>query len=405
MTEPTRNESPPGPVWIKSALACGLIGTVTFAGIWIIRATEPEAERGGATRRAAAIVETITVERGTWRPVITALGTVDPAREIQLAPQVGGRIVEVADAFSPGEFARAGDVLVRIEPADYSNQTAIRRAEVEEARASLEIEKGRKAVAEEEFALLGDTIDAANRALVLREPQINAAIARLNAAEAALRQAELDLERTAVRAPFDAMIIERSANLGSRVSAGMPIARLVDTQTWWLTATIPLKQLSSLEFAENKSPGATVRVHHHGVWPEGTFRTGQLLRLVGTVDEQTRLARIIIELPDPNTSDEERPPLVLGTILEAQIEGKPLPNTIRLERRYLRKNGTVWINEGGLLSIRTPEIIASDANSVYINSGLEAGDAVIVSSLATVAPGIPLQTVTTTPTTDTPEVP
>jgi multidrug efflux pump subunit AcrA (membrane-fusion protein) len=196
----------------KTLLICLLIllvGGGTTAAIFM---TEPTAERSGAVRETAMLVEVVGVEQGTFTPTIQAMGTVEPSQDIDLSPRVGGEILRVSEAFTPGGFARKGEVLLQLDPADYENALAQRKSALSQAEADLNIELGRQSVARQDFELLGDTIALENRSLVLREPQLDAARSHVAAARAAVEQAELELGRTTIRAPFDAHI--RLAMLG-----------------------------------------------------------------------------------------------------------------------------------------------------------------------------------------------
>jgi RND family efflux transporter MFP subunit len=371
--------------------ACLGIILLTGATVMLIRTTEPEAEQSGALRRSAALVETVELSRGTYRPELVVLGTVEAARDITLSPRVEGEIIAIDKAFVPGGYVRKGERLLTIDPADFSNDVAMRESDLREARASLAVEQGRRTVAEKEFALLEEEIDPGNRALVLREPQIESARARVEAARASLEQARLNLERTRIVAPFDAQILTRSVNLGSQVAPGDALARLVGTDEYWVIASVPLSRLQLVEFPANAGRGSPVRVRNRGAWEPGVFRTGRVDQLIGTVDRETRLARVLITVSDPMARDTDAPPLILGTVLETRIEGRALENVIRLSRDYLRENDTVWVKEDGRLSVRSVDIAYTDARYAYIRDGLEAGEEVVTTNLATAAAGMPLR--------------
>ena len=136
--------------------------------------------------------------------------------------------------------AAEGAALLRIDPADYQAALRQRRSELAQARADLELEQGRQAVAEQDFELLGEELDEGNRHLVLRQPQLKQARARVDFAEAALRRAELDLQRTRISAPFDAQILSRDVATDSQVSTGDSLARLVATDRYWGSASVTL---------------------------------------------------------------------------------------------------------------------------------------------------------------------
>ena len=376
-------------------LAILLLGGATTTGFFL---TEPEAERGGAVRETAMLVDVVEVERGTFRPTLVASGTVEPARDITLSPRVGGRIVDVSPHFVPGGRVQAGDVMVRIDPSDYENDLDQVRSELSQARADLAVEEGRQDVARQDLALLGDTVATQDRSLVLREPQLEAAQARVEAAEAAVDQARLDLERTVVRAPFDAEVLRRDVNLGSEVAPGAPLARLVGTSRYWVVATIPRAQLRWLDLptAEGEAPRA--RILDRTAWDEGEERVGRVIQVVGALEDRTRLARIIVEVEDPTgvASDAAdgsapRPPLLIGSFVEVSVEGEALQDVVRIDRDLVRDDDTVWVMEDGALEIRDVEVVMRDRADAYVRSGLESGDRVVTTNLATVADGAALR--------------
>jgi len=229
---------------VLSILVLGVGGVVTW---WILE-TEPKAQREGAVRRSAMLVEVTEVRPGTYEPEIVVLGTVEPARDIHLRPLVGGEVAHRDPIFIPGGFVEAGDVLVRIAPEDYANALAQRQSEQAQAEADLEIEKGRQEVARRDLEMLDEALRPANVSLALREPQMKAARARVKAAAAAVKQAELDLKRTDVKAPFDAQILSRNTDRGTQVSVGDDLGRLVCLDEYWVVAAVPQTMLRWIEF-------------------------------------------------------------------------------------------------------------------------------------------------------------
>lgn len=381
-------------MWVRivlSVILCVLLIGGAGVATYVIYSTEPVAQSEGATRKSAALVEVTRVERGSFRPRLEVLGLVEPARELMLRPRVSGQIVRMDPGFLPGGLVEEGQELVGIDPADYEQALTMMRSEYRQVQAELAIEEGRQAVARQEFELLGEEIDDDNRSLVLREPQIEAIRARLDAAEAAVRQAELDLERTRVRVPFDAQVMSRGVNLGSQIGSSDEIAHLVGTEEYWVMASVPLRDLPWIRFDDTGEAGASVRVHHKAAWPAGVYREGTVSRLIGTVDNQSRLAKVLISIPDPIAKEAQGPRMILGTIVELEIEGEQIQDVVRLDRQYLRQNDTVWVKSDGQLDIRQAEVVYRDAEYAYIRSGLEAGDEVVTTSLATVSQGLALR--------------
>lgn len=377
-------------------IICALV-LLAGAGITVlIFSTEPSAQRETATRKTAMLVETVEVRRGTFRPAIVETGTVTPARDVRLSPQVDGVLVEVHPDFEPGGFIAKGETIARIEPADYENMLQMRKSELMQAETDLKLEMGRQEIAKRDYQLFDDQLPEGDTSLVLRQPQLAAAKVRVDAARAAVDQAELNLRRTRIASPFDARILTRDANLGSQVASGTALARIVGIDQYWVMATVAPGKVPFLEFPSKEGRGATVHLRNRTSWPAGTTRTGNLLRLVGSLEPQTRLARVIIEVPDPlnrENTDSETPPLLVGEYLEVRIEGKPIDNVVRLDRDYLRKNDTAWVmDEASKLRIRELDIVFKDAAHAYVRSGLEDGDRVVTTNLATVTSGAGLRT-------------
>ncbi len=380
-------------IWriLATTVVCVAFLAVAAGATYLIYTTEPTAQSEAATRRTSALVETIVVSRGTYAPRLSVLGVVEPARDIILSPRISGQVIATEPAFVPGGLVEAGQPLLKIDSADFERTLTARVSDLKIVEAMLAIEEGRQAVARKEFELLGEDIDPANRALVLREPQIASIRAQVEAAEAAVEQARLDLDRTTVIAPFAAQIISQRANIGSQVSPGEELARLVGIEEYWVMASVPLRDLRWVKFPDDGELGASVQIRQTTAWEPEVFREGQVARLIGSVDQQSRLARVLVTVPDPLARTIDGPPLILGAIVELQIEGQVLADVIRLERAYLRQNNTVWVKVDNALDIRIVDIAFSDADYAYIRHGLEAGEHVVTTSLATVTQGLGLR--------------
>jgi len=376
---------------VGTAIVCLAILGASAAAVAVINQTEPTAKQINATRKSAALVQTRIVQRGTFSPRLVVLGTVQPARDILLSPRVSGQVIEMSPKFVPGGMIEKGDLLLRIDPADFENAVSISQSELAQAMASLAIEEGRQSLAKKELALLEGSIDQTNRALVLREPQIASIRAEVSAAKAAVERAKLDLDRSSIHAPFDAQILTRSVNVGSQVSPGDELARLVGVEEYWIMAAVPVRSLRWVQFPELDGQGAKATLRNRDAWPAGTERHAQVARMIGAVDQQSRLARVLITIPDPLGQTSEVPPLILDSLIETEIEGRAIENVVRLSRQYVRDQDTVWVMVDGKLQIRATEVVFRDADYAYIRKGLESGDEVVITTLATVAEGVGLR--------------
>lgn len=361
----------------------------------VIFLTEPEAKRAGATKETAMLVDIVTAQSGTFSPTVKATGTVQAAQDIVLSPRVSGEIISRSEAFIPGSYVKKGKMLLQIDPSDYKNSLQLRQSELEQAMADYNIELGRQSVAKQDYEFIGDTLSAENQALVLRKPQLRASKSRVDAARASVAQAQLNLDRTTIKAPFDAQIITRNANVGTQVAPGEPLGRLVGIDEYWVVTTIPLSKVRWLTFSEDINKASKVKVHSRAAWSPDEYRTGYLTRLIGALEEQTRLARVLVTIPDPlshKTKNKNLPQLLIGSFMEVEIEAREIEDVVRLNRDFIRKNKKVWVMEDSMLFIRDVNILFQDAVHAYIDSGLSEGEKIVTTNLSTVVDSARLRT-------------
>ena len=391
----TKRSEKSGLGWKLTLVICCLVLLLGAGATVLIFSTEPTATRTTATKKTAMLVDVTGVERGTYQPTILVMGTVEPEQDIILRPRVSGEILSISKNFTPGGFAEKGDVLLKIDPADYRNRLRQLKSGLEQARAELDLEMGRQKVARRDYQLLDESLSAPNKGLVLRKPQLKGTRARVEAARAAVEQAELELERTAVKAPFEAQVVRRTVNMGSQVSAGDPLGRLVGVKTYWVAATVPVSKLRWLSFpsaAGGKGSKAVIR--DRSAWDVGQYRTGRLFKLVGVLEDQTRMARVLVAVDDPlgrSSGSPSVPYLMLGAFVEVSIKGREIADVIRLNRDLVRQNDTVWVMQDGKLDIRETEIVFKDPEYAYISQGLNEQDRVVTTNLTTVVQGAGLR--------------
>ncbi|MEO9591654.1 efflux RND transporter periplasmic adaptor subunit [Rhodopirellula bahusiensis] len=388
--------------WLRilgTIITCLAILGASAAAVVVINQTEPTAQQVNATRKSSALVNTITAERGSFSPQLVVLGTVEPAQDITLGPRISGQVVELSPEFIPGGMVRKGDMLLRIDPADFENAISISNSELLQKEALWEIEQARQRLAVKELEMLEGTIDDTNRGLVLREPQIASIKAEMAAAKASLERAELDLNRTEVTSPFDAQILTQSVNIGSQVGPGDELARLIGVDEYWIMAAVPVRTLRWVQFPETQDDGSStegskVILRNPDAWGPDAEREGRVARLIGTLDQQTRLARVLITVADPLGRESDAPPLILDTLIETQIEGIEIQDVIRLPREYVRDQDTVWVMADEQLEIRETQVVFRDAEYAYIREGLKEGEDIVTTTLATVANGVGLRKIT-----------
>ena len=373
-------------------LAAGIAAAVT-----LIR-TRPRAART-PPRSAATLVEVITASKGSEHVLIEAMGTVVPAKTVVVQPQVTGRIVEQSPKLLPGGLFKKGDVIARIDPRDYELAVEQQKAAVQRATFELKVEEGRQVVAKREWNLLKSdlTESEAGRALALREPQLQTAKAALAGARSGLEQTTLSLERTTIRAPFNALVKEEFIDLGQLVAPQTRLATLIGTDEYWVQVSMPVERLQWVAIPGVKGDQGAAAEVLHALGPEAVVeRAGRVVRLLGDLDPVGRMARVLVVVDDPlglaADSDDGALPLLIGAYVRVLIEGPVLDDVVVVPRRALREGDRIWImNADDKLEIREANIVWRRENDVLLRKSVDEGDRIIVSRIATPVPGLALR--------------
>jgi RND family efflux transporter MFP subunit len=367
-----------------------------YAG-WRLIETSPQVDRKGGGPRDALLVETMVVESATQKVSIEAMGTVQAARRVNLRPQVAGPVIEVNAEYIPGGQFAAGETILKLDPRDYDLAIRQRQADVAKAESQLKLEQGRQSIARQEFELLGQGGGDSNTDLMLRAPQLEEVQADLDAVRTRLESARLDLERTVIRAPFNAVVLERGTELGMQAGPATDLATLADTDRYWVVLAVPVEDLRYIDVP--LTPGETgspVTIHGGRAWRPGQTRTGRVLRLGGQLNEEIRTAEVFVAVDDPlalRDENADQPPLLLNAYVSAEIEGREYPGVFTVPRRYLRNGDNVWIlNREGTLETRPVDVIHRGREHVLVGGGLSDGEQVVMTNLSAAVDGMALRT-------------
>ena len=339
-------------------------------------------------------VRTIRIETNSRPVIIQGEGTVKPLKEINLVPQVGGKVIEISPSLVNGGQFKEGDVLLRIDPIDYELAVTLADAKVKDARSRLELAKEEAAAAREEWRLiqgLPPNSKIKPPPLVAKEPQLSAARAHLKAEKANLRKAKLNLERTKLKAPFNGRVSEEHVDIGQYVTPGQPLASLYSINAAEIIVPLEdddLRWLHIPGFTDGEGPGSrvTVRARIGGrdmTWP------GEVVRAEGKIDERTRMINAVVRVRNPYGN---KPPLASGLFVKVDIEGEMLEDIAVIPRFAVRENNNVWVVEGnGRLVFRKIDVAGFQGDQCLVQSGLRTGDLVVTSSMQAVTDGMAVQ--------------
>ena len=360
------------------------------AAAWsYFKATTPVMQKAKPERKVA-VVDVQTARLADTRAVVFAMGTVAAAREVTLKAQVAGTVQSVAAAYVLGGRIVKDAELLSLDPVDY--EVAVQKAQsaLATAKAALAIEQGSQTIAREELSLMSalSPEDVSQTDLALRKPQLAQARADVASAEADLRQAMLNLNRTVVRAPFNAMVVERNVNVGTFAGVQDSLATLVGTDEFWIEAVVSLDQLALIDL--DYPGGCPVAIKSQigtGTW------TGHVVQVAGKLSESSRMATVIVSVKNPLGTIENPSPnhLMIDDYVSVEIAGRPLANVIELPRDVMQDGKRVWVYDDGTLDIRKVTLVWKSTDAVYLDSGVKAGEKVVTSALATPVQGMALK--------------
>jgi len=381
--------------WVINIVLSIALITAGIAGAAYISKTSPKA-RKRSPAKMLPLVQVINVQPVEERILVPAMGTVIPAREIVLESRVAGEIVSLHPEFTVGGYLKKGSEVLQIDPQDYKLALTLAKAKVKDAESKLKILQAEAAAAKDEWREINRNRTGKKNnepsPLLIKKPQLTAAQAMLVAEKADVEKAQLNLARTKISAPFNAIVRAKHVDIGSQVSGQDQLAELVGTDEYWIQASLPVDRLNWIMIPHNSGEaGAKVRIFYRN----GFELNGSIIKLLGELGAEGRMARVLVEIKDPlglNSTEKNRPPLLIGEYVRLEIEGRKLKNVYRLPRTALRDNTRIWlVSKDGKLEIRNVETLWRDAQTVLLTDGIQPGERLIVSDLSKPVNGMQLQ--------------
>ncbi|MDO6487873.1 efflux RND transporter periplasmic adaptor subunit [Colwellia sp. 6_MG-2023] len=365
-------------------LAIGIGAYIGFSSM-----KKPPEEKAEVDNTPIVEVKNITVMPMTMK--VSSYGVVKPKYETTIVAQVSGEVVELSDTFVRGGLVKKGQLLARIDPNDYHAALIDAQANMASARAALETEVAQGKVAEKEWQQITDTSPTE---LSLRKPQLAQELANVKSAQAAILRAERNLQRTEIRAPYDAMINSRSIGLGSFVGVGSEIGMLLGTAVAEVRLPVADNQLQYLI-----NQGLQSKVNLSGTFAgEAIQWPAEIVRSEGVVDDNSRMTYLVAEIQDPyylnDHNQESALPLRFGAYVTAKILGINIEHASIVPQYLVVNNQVALLDSDSKLHYADVNIVRQEGGNVVINKGLLDGDQLIVSSLDYPVEGMKLSLVT-----------
>ena len=397
--------------WLLAAII--LIGAGGLAALLV--SLRPEPERNPPPSQVPFAITT-PVEAGEGAIPVFGAGTVRPRAEIDIAAEVSGKVVWVDSALQSGGHVRQGQVLFRIDDVDYRSEVEKSRANVALQRVELLKVREEADVARTQYEQFkkrqadGGTPSEASP-LALWQPQLEAAEASLARDGATLAEAELNLARTAVTAPFAGVVRTESVDLGQFVAAGQGVGRLYASDAVEVVVPLPdsnaalIPGLWDLRAGDGNRQVAARVVADYGERRYGW--EGYVDRVEGALDEQTRTIDVIVRVPRPfrsgtpeadgrddgnPESGDGGPPLLVGKFVDVELEGIEPDTYFKIRRPALRPGNEVWAVREEKVTIVPVTVLQRDDDDVYVTGALEPGQAVVIGGIQIATEGMEIRT-------------
>ena len=382
-----------------------LLGSlVWFAWYLIELRPEPQPRE---IKRQAPYVE-VTVARQQLIPaIIHTHGVVRPHTLTTLIAEVPGIIEGVAPfqkketvpSFRAGGFFRKNDLLVKIEEVDLLSAVAEAKANLRRAEFQLVQERELADQAKSEW---GDRNWSEASNLVRRIPQILKAEAEENAARAHLDQAQKNLSRTKVIAPFDGRIIRTMVDRGQRVGGGSSaaLAEVYALDAAEIDLSLSQKEISFLGFVDGYSNGSPIQVETLDSEGNAVHR-GSLDRSQGMVDLKTRLTNFVARIDNcfanPFSNPQVLSPLSLDQFVNLRLTGKKIPTFILPDSAFRDLETILVVDPKNRLYPRKVEVLHRTNRQVWVGKGLKSGDRVCITPIEIISEGMKVRVVGDTP--------
>ena len=367
------------PVYRKWVLIPGIIVAAAGAAMALsqMKPEPPEREND----RLDLLVEVMPLEVTAERFRIRTQGTVKPRTQTILSAEVSGAIVSISPKFVAGGVFAEDEVLMRIDPTNYS--VAVDKAEALVKQRQIEYDGAKKLRSQGYRA----------------ESEYASAAAALSSAHAELVSARRNLERTYIRLPYEGMVLSKDTDIGQFVNPGTMLGVVFATDLAEVRLPLTDTDLAFVELptaaeittsGNAEGPGVTLTAVRQG---KPVAWEARIVRSEGVVDEKSRVTYAVAQIADPYQLHGDGVPLPVGTFVAAEIQGTTVMDVIRIPRSALRGADQVLIvDDEDKIEIRTVEVIRSDGRFAYLGGGVSAGERITTTAIEAPSNGMTVRT-------------
>lgn len=337
---------------IRFAIPVALLGA-GWLGFSLL-SIAPEKPKSEPVKPEGVRTRIVELREQDYPVLVKANGIVRPHNEISVAAQVSGRIARIAPEFEDGAFFSKGDLLVELESFDYAAAVAVANARLKRSEAGMKLAKlnhDRNLKVFDENLISEAEVDVTAATLA----QLEADVA---SAKAQLEQAQRDLERTRVIAPFDGRVRQRNVGPGQLVGSGTSLGTVFSVDFAEVRLPISGPELAFIELPETESDRQLKVELRDAANPNSTnVWKGRIVRSEGALDDNTLALFAIARIDDPFGRTSGHPPLRIGQPVVGHITGRTLKNVVALPRAAVRQLDQVFLVEKPDMTLRAHTIV------------------------------------------------
>ena len=408
---------------MQLALMAVVLGLALAATLYLVN-TKPEVAKRPVFPTVYT-VETLAAQAGNHQPSIRVYGEIVAARSVDLRSLVSGQVISVNPKLKSGGVVEKDEVLLEIDRFNFEGALREARANATETEAKIQEANARIALEKSRLSALRDQLQLANNDLVriqqLRqrgtatEKQVEDRELVLSQREQAAEQSEItltvenakieqlratmerlnwkieqsarDLENTRLTAPFRATVRSSSVEVGKLVNANDAVVSMYQGDSLEARFVLTDERFGRLQSDREGIAGREVEV----VWNVGGIDhayAGRIDRIGAEIASASGGVELFATVDPGNGPVQLRP----GAFVAITLPDRSFEAHFRVPEASLYEGNRIYVAVDGALQERTVEVASYDGDYVLIASGLENGDAVLVTRIAEIGPGLKVRT-------------
>lgn len=355
-----------------------------------ITQSKPAAFKGHTTSASRLVVETEVLTEAPFTVMVESFGVVQARTKSELFALISGQIQSVSPRYESGAFFKKGEVLLTIDAADYAVAVQVAKGGLVNAELALAEEEARYEQAQRDWKKQSKRIKASDYAL--RLPQLRAAKSNIETAHAQLTLAELNLERTKIRAPYDGRILTTFVNIGSVIGPNVQLAQIYSSDAIEVRLPVANKAQGFINLPEqsrgDKQTFPQAFIENKLTEPPQVWQA-RVVRAEAAIDAASQQLYVVARIDEPfrNDNNKSRRPLKIGQFVRAQIRGQQLEKVISIPNSTLYQGSYVYIVKEDRLQRQSVDVLWRDQKTSVIKSGLESGQHLVTTLLGQITSG------------------